>query len=408
MLKRQAIKSARKFRIYPTEEQKEFFAKHFGCCRFIYNHLLIRTEKAYKRRKESISTYSAKKLISPLKKTNRYNFLKEVNSQSLQASALNLGKARDKFFGGKGGYPRLKKKGGRQSFEVPQNFLLRKSKKGSNYLLIPKLRSAIKIKVHRDIPSGLKHVVMSMEPDGKYYASVNYCKEEYCVTVYDSEKEGKNTGFDLGLINLYKDNNGNEEKVPRFLRKAEQKIAKDQRNMARKKKGSNNREKARLKLAKTHSKVKHQKNDFTHKQSNKIVNENQVVYFETLNVKGMMQNHCLAKSVADAILGEFIRQVRYKCEWRRKTFVQIGRFEPSSKLCNCCWTKNNELKLQHRTWRCKECGALHDRDINAAKNIKKIGQGLSKFTPVKSETSVSLLERWCTSLLVLKKAGSGS
>jgi len=408
MFKKRVIHGACKFRIYPTDEQRIFFNKQFGCCRFIFNYLLIRTNKAYSRRKESTSTYAAKKFISPLKKTNRYNFLKEANSQSLQASALNLGTARQKFFNGEGGRPRLKRKKGRQSFEVPQNFLLKKSKNGNYYLLIPKLGSAIKIKVHREIPGELRHVVISMEPDGLYYASVNYCKEEYCVTIYDPEKKEKKRGFDLGFIDLYKDNDGNEEKVPRYLRNTEGTIAKYQRNLARKKKGSNNKEKARLKLAKTHSKVKNQRKDFIHKQSNKIVNENQVLYFETLNIKGMMRNHCLAKSAVDAMLGEFIRQAKYKCEWRSKRFIQIDRFEPSSKLCNVCGTKNNELKLHHRIWKCKICHTSHDRDINAAINIKKIGQGMSEFTPAERTTAGCLLARWQPSWLDMKEAGSGS
>jgi len=162
-----------------------------------------------------------------------------------------------------------------------------------------------------------------------------------------------------------------------------------------------------LKVARVHSKIKNKRKDFTHKQSNEIVNKNQVIYFETLNLKGMMQNRCLAKSVADAMHGEFIRQCKYKAMWREKQVIQIGRFEPSSKLCSNCQTKNNDLKLHHRMWKCKKCGVLHDRDINAAKNIKKIGQGMSEFTPVERLTAGCLLKRWQLSWLDMKEAGSG-
>ncbi len=403
LLKEQVIRGACKFRIYPSDEQKQFFEKHFGCCRFIFNHVLIRTKKAYERRKKFISTLVIKKCISVLKKTNRYEFLKKVNSQSLQASVLNFGKARDKFLNGDGGRPRLKKKVGRQSFEIPQHFLLKESSRGNSYLIIPKLDSIIKVKVHRKVPGMMKHVVVSREIDGRYYASVNYIRKEYCVTI---DKQDRETGFDLGLINLYKDNDGNEEKVPRFYRKAEKEIKKAQKNVSRKKKRGNNREKARLKLAKIHSRVKNQRKDFLHKQSNKIVNENQVIYFETLSIKNMMKNHCLAKSVTDAMLSEFKRQVKYKCKWRNKIFIQIGRFEPSSKLCSNCGTINVNLRLHHRTWVCNVCHASHDRDVNAAINIKKIGQDMSKLTPVQRSTNGYLLTRGHLSWLV--EAGSGS
>lgn len=172
--------------------------------------------------------------------------------------------------------------------------------------------------------------------------------------------------------------------------------------------GSKNREKARLQVAKKHSKIKNQRKFFLHQQSNKIANENQVTYFESLNVRGMMQNHCLAKSLMDAMLGEFKRQVKYKCKWRNKSFIQIGRFEPSSKLCSNCGAKNNELKLHHRTWVCNVCHASHDRDVNAAINIKKIGQDMSELTPVERSTYGNVLARTSLSWLELKQAGSGS
>ena len=405
LLKKQKIHFGCKCRIYPTDEQIGNFKRQFGCCRFIYNYLLIRMEKAYKRRQESISIYEAKKFISALKKTSRYSFLKEVNSQSLQASALNLGKARQKFFAKEGGYPNLKNKVGRQSCEVPQNFLLIKSKRGNDFLTIPKLKSAIKIKLHREVRGKVRNIAISKEPDGKHYASLSCLREEYCVTVFDSSKDGDGRGYDLGLIDLYVTEEGERVKVLRPLNKAEVKLARAQKEQARKKKGGANREKARLKVAKIHTKVKNQRKDAIHKQSYKIVDENQVIYLETLNIKGMMKNHCLSKAFADAMLGEFIRQCKYKAKWRNKQIIQIGRFEPSSKLCSNCGVKNNELKLHHRIWNCKTCHASHDRDINAAINIKKIGQGMPEFTPAERSTAECRLARWQPSWLA--EAGSG-
>lgn len=404
ILKKQTIHHACKFRIYPTCEQETFLNKHFGCCRFIYNHILIRLKKAYKRRKESISIYNAKKFIPQLKKTSCYNFLQEVNSQSLQASVLNLGHARENFFNKEGGYPKLKKKNGRQSFEVPQNFLLKRSNKGNSFLLIPKLKTAIKVKMHREGRGEVRQVVISQESDGKYHASVNYRIEQYCV--FDSNVTKKISGYDLGISDLYVSENGEKEKAPKFLMKLEGKLSRTQRNYSRKKRGSANKKKARLKIAIIHSKIRNKRKDFIHKQSNKIVNENQVIYFETLNIKGMMKNHCLAKAIADAMLAELIRQSKYKAEWRMKKVVQIGRFEATSKLCNVCEEKNNDLRLHHRIWKCKKCHTSHDRDINAAINIKKIGQGMPESTPVERTTSECFLARWCSSWL--DKAGSVS
>jgi putative transposase len=408
LLEKQTIHYAVKCRIYPTEEQKTFFKKQFGCCRFVYNTVLDWMNFYYGLMKKSMSIESAKKLLPFLKQSAELSFLKEVNSQSLQASVLNLGHSYSKLFAGNGGKPRFKKKVGRQCFEIPQHFLLKKSKRGNNFLLIPKIKSGIKIKVHRRVVGEVRHLHISMDPDGKYYSSLNCRKESYCVRIADSDMVWQTVGNDLGFLRLRVDDYGNEIEAPKFYRKVEQKLAREQRKNARKKFGSKNRAKSSLKVAVVHSKIKNRRKDFIHKQSNEIVDKNQVIYFETLNLKGMMQNRCLAKSVADAMHGEFIRQCKYKAVWRGKHVVQIGRFEPSSKLCSNCQSKNNDLKLHHRIWKCKVCGVLHDRDINAAKNIKRIGQEMSEFTPVERSTAGCYLVRWQPSWLNMKEAGSGS
>lgn len=403
LLLTQVIHSAYKFRIYPTEEQKMFLHKQFGCCRLVYNFSLNYSEKIYSQEKRTASIYKEiKPLLSIMKQTKEYVFLKEVNSQSLQSSVLCFGKARDNFLKCKGGKPKFKKKNGRQSFEVPQNFLLQMSKRGNCFLVIPKLKTSLKIKVHRPIRGDQRHLHVSMDPDGRYYASINCVHEEYCVSLV---KDYNTIGLDLGLPHLFTSDNGLKQEALKPLKKSEKKLKKACRKLSNKSRGGKNRQKARLQVAKKHSKVARQRKDFIHKQSNKIVNENQVIYLETLHIKGMMQNHCLSKSVSDSMLGEFVRQCKYKSKWRGREFVQIGRFEPSSKRCSTCGTQNDTLKLQHRKWTCNVCGALHDRDINAAKNIKKIGQGMSKFTPVERLTSVCSLMRWQTSWL--KETGSG-
>ncbi len=407
VFQKQTIHYAVKCRIYPTEEQKEIFKRQFGCCRFVYNNVLDWMNFYYRITKRSMSIENAKKLLPFLKRSVQFGFLKEANSQSLQSSVLNLGHSFSKFLSGNGGKPRFKKKGGRQCFEIPQNFLLKKSKRGNDFLLIPKTKLGIKIKIHRKIVGEVRHIHISVDPDEKYYASLNCRKEEYCVKVVDPDMSRKTIGYDLGFLHLLVDNNGHKKEAPKFFREGEKKLAREQRKHSNKRLGSKNKEKSRLKVARVHSKIKNKRKDFTHKQSNEIVDKNQVIYFETLNLKGMMQNRCLAKSVADAMHGELIRQCKYKAKWRLKQVVQIGRFEPSSKLCSNCKTKNKDLKLHHRMWKCKVCGVLHDRDVNAAKNIKRIGQGMSEFTPAERTTAGSLLNRWKPSCLDMKEAGSG-
>jgi len=409
ILGKQTIHYACKFRIYPTEKQKAFFKNQFGCCRFVYNHFLDYAEKVYKKEKRSVSIYKeVKPLLSIMKQTNEYGFLKEVNSQSLQQSVLNLGKARSRFFDDEGGKPRFKRKVGRQSFEIPQHFLLKKSKGGNYFLFIPKLKQykdldgRIKIKVHRQIRGDIRHVTIIREADGRYYASLNCRLEEYCVRVIDPKKGWKTTGYDFGVVDLLVGSDGTRRKAPRSLRKSEKKVKTRQRKHSKKKKGSNNKEKSRIELARCHTDVKNQRKDCLHQTSNEVVNENQVLYFETLCPKNMMKNRRFAKSLSDASPGEILRQAKYKSNWRNKKVVQIGRFVPSSKLCSTCGAKNNELKLHHRVWTCKECGVLHDRDINAAINIKKIGQDMSKSTPVERTTNGCLLARGQTSWLMAK------
>ncbi len=382
-----------KSRIYPTKEQEMFLAKQFGGVRFIYNHLLSRSNEVYEKEKRTIYINDLKKEIVLLKSNK--SWLNEINSQSLQEAVLNLGKSRDCFLKNKSGRLRFKKKDSKQACTIPQHFSIKKSKRDNQFLYIPKLKSGIKIKIKRELVGKLKRTVITKTYTGKYFASITCdAKKEDILKSKTLKIARGEIGIDLGITNFVTINNGEKILYPRFMKTSSKKVARASKLLARKKKGSNNRKKAKLKLAKTHEKIANKRNAFVHETSFALINENQVVYAENLHVQGMMKNHCLARAIADTAIGELIRQLKYKADWRGRKFSQIERFEPSSKMCSACETINKELKLQHRTWQCNLCGVIHDRDINAAINVLKIGQNMSlekgrpEVKPVERSTKV--------------------
>jgi len=389
---KQKVNKAYKFRIYPDDEQKVFFAKHFGCVRFVYNHLLATRSNAYKKDGISMSGMECKRLIPSLKKKPEYEWLKEVNSQSLQEAALNLEKSYKRFFDKSlnASYPRFKKKGNRESFTVPQHFTVDVQ---NNQIFIPKLKPGIKTVFHRSLKQVDKicSITISMSPSGKYHASINI--EETMAHKKPVSKMVQSTqtvGIDLGIKDFLVESNGRKINAPKFLRESERQLTKAQRRLSRKQKGSSNRKKQRLRVALLHEKIANQRKNFLHKESKRIVSENQAIYLETLNVKGMMKNRHLSKAISDCGWGEFVRQLKYKALWNGSIIVQIGQWEPSSKLCSTqgCDYKNDTLKLSERVWTCPQCSTTHDRDINAARNIEQIGREASELTPVKKTASV--------------------
>jgi len=387
---KEVVNKAYKFRIYPSKKQEIFFAKHFGCSRFIYNYLLGVRRDAYKNNGKSISGLECKKMIPVLKTQENYLWLKEVNSQSLQEAALDLNFAYERFFKkiNGSGYPKFKKKGQKESFAVPQNFQIDSKQ---SYILIPKLKTPIRAQFHRSMKKVLEFnsITFSESPSGKYYASINV--DEVVVhkkPVGKVTKKTKTVGIDLGLKDFLVQSCGKKTNSPKYLRQSERKLKKSQQRLSRKQKGSKNRNKQRLVVAKLHEKISNQRKDFLHKESSRLVNENQVIYLETLNVKAMIKNRHLSKSIADSGWGELLRQLKYKSHWRGAQVVQIGMWEATSKLCSSCDYKNEDLKLSDREWTCPECSCHHDRDINAAKNIEKIGREAPELTPVKRTASV--------------------
>ena len=391
------INIAYKFRIYPTKEQVVFFAKHFGCVRFIYNHLLGTRRESYLNEKKKISGFECKRMISTLKKEKEYTWLKEVNSQSLQEAALNLEKSYSRFFKkiNNAQYPRFKKKNSKQSFCVPQHFHINVQEE---YILIPKLKTPIKTTFHRDLGNikKLNSLTFSKTPSDEYYVCINVEEEiVHKKLIIRVEKESKAVGVDLGLKDFIVTSHGEKIKAPKYLRKSEKALKKSQKKVSKAVKGSKNREKKRKILAKKHERVKNQRKDFIHKISNKLVSKNQAIFLETLDVKNMIKNRHLSKSIADVGWGEFIRQLKYKSKLFGAIIIQIGKWEPTSKLCSTpsCSYKNNSLSLADRYWECPICKTIHDRDINAAKNIEIIGREAPELKPVEKKANVFSIKK---------------
>jgi putative transposase len=351
-----------KYRIYPTSEQSVLLAKSFGCARWFYNYALNLTSETYKQTGKGLSRNEIINLLPSLKK--EYEWLTEAPSQVLQQAALNLSSAFLNFFEGRAKYPSFKKKQNRQSIRFPQGCTLK-----DDALKLPKIGD-VHCKISRQPEGTLKSVTVSVNPSGEYFAA---CLYDDGKDLPEKSSKGKAIGIDVGLTHYAITSDGAKHGNPKYYRKYEKKSARRQKQLSRKPKGSNNRNKARVKVAKVHAKIVRCREDFLHKLSRKLVDENQVIVVENLAVKNMVKNHSLAKSISDAGWGQFCTMLKYKSEWEGKTYVEVDRFFPSSKTCNNCLNRVDSLSLDIRNWQCPKCGEKHDRDINAAKNIRDEG-----------------------------------
>lgn len=361
---------AYKYRIYPTADQKILFAKTFGCCRFVYNWALNLKIEAYKSNNESLSNvYLTNRMKSELKQENEW--LSEVNSQSLQSSLRNLDAAYKNFFRNKKvGFPRFKSRKNNQSFHCPQHCSVDFA--GST-ISIPKAKSIPAI-LHRPFKGTVKTVTISMTPSGKYFASVLVDTSIDELPLQPIEPE-TSLGIDLGISQLAICSDGRTFENPKNLKRSEALLKHRQKQLSRKQKGSVNRNKARIKVARIHEKITNQRKDHLHKVTYALTHDSQVrtICIEDLNVMGMVHNHHLAGSISDASFGMFRTLLEYKCKRYGVKLVVIDRFAPSSKTCRRCGYVYKGLKLSERSWTCPECGTHHDRDFNAACNIKKFG-----------------------------------
>jgi putative transposase len=351
-------------RIYPTDEQSITLAKHFGCTRWLWNHCLSIMTETYKTTGKGISAFNMKKHIPVLKAEHQW--LKECYSQCLQQSVLNLSQAFQNFFEGRAKYPNFKSKHHRQSVQFPQNVKVL----SDSAIKFPGFLGTVVAKIHRPIEGQLRTVTVSKMPDGKYFASLLV---EDGIEKPESSRQGKAIGIDLGLTDFAITSDGSKFANPRHLKKHERNLKRKQRKLSRRKKGSNNWNKARLKVAKVHSKIARVREGFHHKLSRKMVNENQVIVVEDLAVKNMVKNHSLAKAISDVGWGQFCTMLKYKAELDGKVYLEIGRFFPSSHLCSNTLLPLEKMDPSVRSFVCPYCQERHDRDINAAINIRQEG-----------------------------------
>lgn len=376
------MERAYKYRIYPNNEQKGLIAKTFGCARFVYNYFLTKRKEAYESNKETLNYYACCKMLTELKKENEFIWLKEVDSHALQRSLKNLDSAFQNFFreckkSHNVGYPIYKKKYSAQTYTTVQT-------KNSimviddQHIKLPKL-GIINCVVHR-VPEGrILSATVSQNPSGEYYVSLCCTECEFI----PFEKTGGSVGVHFGLKSFATFSTGEKIDNPKILEKHEKKLKRLERSLHRKVKGSNNRNKQRVKVAKLHQHIANIRKDFLHKLSLDIIKNQDIICIENLNVKKMMRNHIYAKAISDVSWGEFVRQLEYKAIWYGKEVLKADPFFASSQICSVCGEKYPEIKnLSTRTWKCPHCHTIHDRDINAAINVKNelltVGQDMSE------------------------------
>jgi putative transposase len=364
------IKRAYRFRCYPTPDQQVVLARTFGCARFVYNHMLRLRTDAWFQRQERVGYHETSAALTALKKQPEMVWLNEVSSVPLQQSLRHLQTAFVNFFAKRAAYPSFKSKHDKQAAEYTTSAF----KWDGKALKLAKMDAPLPVRFSRTIPRAAKvtTVTVSRDAAGRYFVSMLCDDAVQALPEADSK-----VGIDLGLTHFAILSSGEKIAAPNTFRKNEAKLAKLQRRLAKKVKGSRNRAKARLKVARAHAHIADARRDFLHKLSTRLIRENQVIAVETLAVSNMQKNRKLAKSISDAGWAEFLRQLEYKAQWYGRTLVGIDRWFPSSKRCSDCGHTAAKMPLKVREWTCPECGSIHDRDINAARNVLAAGLAVS-------------------------------
>jgi len=361
-----------KFRIYPTKDQRVFLAGQFGAARFIYNHFLSNRKSEYLNNKKGLSYYDDSRSLTKLKREEGFEWLNDINSQSLQASLRNLETAYQNFFQKRAMFPKFHSKNNKQTVKIPQHFNIEDGK-----LYIPKLKTGIKIKLHRELSNKPLCCHISKTCSGQYYASFPCEEDAKHLPQLDNA-----VGIDLGIKSLLVTSDGEVIGNKNIYRSVESKLAHEQKQLSKKKKGSKSRDRQRRVVASLNEYIANCRKDHLHKVTKTLIDENQVIITESLAVKNMIKNHKLAKSIQDASWGELLRQLSYKAEWYGRTLYQVDRFFPSSKTCNSCQFVVDSLPLNIREWTCPKCHSHLDRDANAAMNIRD--KGLKDLEDMKS------------------------
>jgi putative transposase len=364
------IKRAYRFRFYPMPEQEVILARTFGCARFAYNHMLRLRTDAWYQRQERIGYHETSAALTALKKTPEHAWLNDVSSVPVQQALRHLQTAFANFFAKRAQYPNFRRKDGVQSVEYTTSAF----RWDGAALKLAKMNAPLAIRWSRTIPKGAKPTTVTVSRDtaGRYHVSI-LCDD----AVSSRKKVSGKVGIDLGLTHFAILSTGEKVAAPNTFRKNEARLARLQRQLAKKQLGSTNRRKAKLKVARMHARTADSRRDFLHKLSTRLINENQVIAIESLAVSNMQKNRKLAKSISDASWSEFVRQLTYKAEWYGRTLVGIDRWYPSSKRCSDCGHIVGKMPLNVRSWTCPECGSIHDRDINAARNVLAAGLAVS-------------------------------
>jgi putative transposase len=360
--------NATKIRLYPTAAQRVALAQQFGCARWVFNWGLDLWRRAYLETGKGMTYHALAASLPKLKQ--EHEWLREADSQALQQALQNLAAAYEAFFSGHARYPRFRSKHRRQSFAYPQRVKITERRgNGWGSIHLPKIGS-VRANIHREIIGKIKTVTVSLDNADRYWAAV--LTDDGAPAPLPSA-DGPALGIDVGLTHFAVTSAGRKIANRRFLKRAAANLRRKQKALSRKQKGSKSRQKARLQVALAHEKVRRTRADFLHKLSRTLVNENQVIAVEDLNVRGMMRNRKLAKAIGDCSWPMFTSMLAYKAERDGKAFVKCHRFFPSSKACNGCGHVTDSLPLNIRNWTCQRCGSEHDRDLNAAKNIRDEG-----------------------------------
>jgi putative transposase len=372
-----------KYRFYPTQAQETLLRRTMGCARLVYNRALAARTEAWYERQERVGYSETSTMLTNWKKQEDLQFLNEVSCVPLQQGLRHLQTAFTNFFAGRAKYPNFKKKhhGGNAEF-TKSAFKWQEGK-----VFLAKCSQPLDIRWSRELPKGAEPstITVKLSPSGRW--TVSMLLDVEIETLPESPNQ---IGLDLGITSLMALSNGEKIANPKTFKAKRRKLRKAQKVLSRKKKGSNNRHKARLKVAKVHAEISDARNDFLHKLTTRLVRENQVIAVEDLSVKNMVKNHKLALSISDASWGEIIRQLEYKCNWYGRTFAKIDRWFPSSKRCEHCGYVVDRLPLNVREWDCPKCSTHHDRDLNAAKNILAAGLAVNVCGVVTEPVEVRL------------------